>query len=109
MLCYFLKLLLILNLIANFTESKPNAKECFENSDCAPGFSCMNAKKYPKRICVNRKDHHNSDYSIVDVDTNSIQTNHQPEGKIHFPSTRPVTEIVILSKIFYENLDGKLI
>ena len=109
MLCYFLKLLLILNLIVNFTESKPNAKECFENSDCAPGFSCMNAKKYPKRICVKRKDHHNSDYSIVDVDTNSIQTNHQPEGKIHFPSTRPVTEIVILSKIFYENLDGKLI
>ena len=89
MLCYFLKLLLILNLIVNFTESKPNAKECFENSDCAPGFSCMNAKKYPKRICLKRKD--------------------QPEGKIHFPSTRPVTEIVILSKILYENLDGKLI
>ena len=81
MLSYFLKLLLILNLIANFTESKPNAKECFENSDCAPGFSCMNAKKYQKRICAKKKGHQNRDYNIVDVDTNSIQTNHQPEGK----------------------------
>ena len=80
MLSYFLKLLLILNLIANFTESKPHAKECFENSDCASGFSCMNAKKYQKRICAKRKYHHNSDYNIMDIDTHSIQTNHQPEG-----------------------------
>ena len=82
MLSYFLKLFLILNLVANFTESNPNAKECFENSDCGPGFSCMNAKKYQKRICVKRKYHHNSDYNIMDIDTHSIQTNHQPEGNV---------------------------
>ena len=84
MFTYFLKLFLILNLVANFSESKPNAKECFEDNDCAPGFSCMNAKKYQKRICAKKKGHQNSDYNIVDVDTNSIQTNHQPEGKYTF-------------------------
>ena len=81
MLSYFLKLFLILNLVANFSESKPNAKECFEDSDCIPGFSCMNAKKYQKRICAKKKVHQNRDYNIVDIDTNLIQTNHQPEGK----------------------------
>ena len=92
MLSYFLKLFVILNLVANFTESKPNAKECFENSDCAPGFSCMNVRKYQKRICAKKKVHHNSDYNIVDVDTHSIQSNQQPEGKYIItscPSTRP--------------------
>ena len=101
MLSYFLKLFLILNLIANFTESKPNAKECFEDSVCAPGFSCIFAKKYQKRICAKKKGHQNSDYNILDVDTNLIQTNHQPEGKytdlLHDPAQK-IAEIVILSK-----------
>ena len=58
MLSYCLKLVVILSLIANFTESRrklENAKECFEDGDCSPGFSCMLAKKYRKSICAKNK------------------------------------------------------
>ena len=51
-----LKLFLILNFVANFTESKlEDAMECIRDSDCSPGFSCMLAKKYQKRICAKYK------------------------------------------------------
>ena len=56
MLSDCLKLFVILSLVANFTESKlENAKECFEDGDCSLGFSCMQAKKYRKRICAKDK------------------------------------------------------
>ena len=58
MLSDYLKLLVILSLVANLTESRrklENAKECFEDGDCSPGFSCMIAKKYRKQICAKYK------------------------------------------------------
>ena len=52
----YLKLFLILSFVANFTESKlEDAIECIEDGDCSPGFSCMLAKKYQKRICAKYK------------------------------------------------------
>ena len=54
---FFLKFLLISALILNVTEGLINAKECHEDSDCGPGFSCIFAKKLEKLICGKKKDH----------------------------------------------------
>ena len=56
MLSEYLKLFVIISLVANFTESKlENAKHCFKDGDCSPGFTCMFAKKYRKSICAKNK------------------------------------------------------
>ena len=56
MLSEYLKLFFMISLVANFTESKlENAKHCFKDGDCSPGFTCMFAKKYRKSICAKDK------------------------------------------------------
>ena len=54
------------------------------NGNCAPGFTCVLAKKYQKRICGKKKVHTKSNYNILEglIDgANSDESNHQQTSK----------------------------
>ena len=57
--------------------------ELVTNGDCAPGFMCVLASKYKKRICGKKKVHPKSNYNILEGlndGANSNESNHQQKG-----------------------------
>ena len=53
--------------------------ELVTNGDCAPGFMCVLATKYKKRICGKKKVHHILEG--LNDGANSEESNHQQKGK----------------------------
>ena len=57
-----------------------SSDEFVTNGDCAPGFMCVLATKYKKRICGKKKVRPKSSYNILEGlndGSNSGKSNHQ--------------------------------
>ena len=61
-----------------------SSDEFVKNGDCAPGFMCVLATKYKKRICGKKKVHPKRNYNILEElndGANSGKSNHQQKSK----------------------------
>ena len=74
-----LNLLAIFSLFVILTQGRPerHIKECSDNSDCAPGFSCMHANKLNKQICAKLK----SDQEAIKKDVHQEYNDEEVEDQ----------------------------
>ena len=85
----YLNLLAIFSLFVILTQGRPerHIKECSDNNDCAPGFSCMHANKLDKQICAKLKsnrvekkvEHHIEEYDDEEVEDPDTYNNANQE------------------------------